>query len=228
MANVAVEIVPIPRTNPLYPANVLSLLSARAPQQLYAMGNLQLIRMRTVALFCSAKCPGSQIIQAHDFLQKLRDKEVTVIGGFHSSVERECLRLLSRGVVGIVMCPARSLNGMRIGREHKALLAEGRLLYISPFPKTIQRPTVETSVKRNRLVGAMAESVFVAHAEPGGKTEQLCRELIIWGKRVYTLDNEWNAGLVRIGAQPITLEGLESLTTGEMDSAVAEPSGMPY
>jgi hypothetical protein len=37
------------------------------------------------------------IVQAYDMAVALRDARVALIGGFHSPMEKECLRLLLRG-----------------------------------------------------------------------------------------------------------------------------------
>jgi len=49
-------------------------------------------------------------------------------------------------------------------------------------------------------VAALAQSVFITHAEPGGKTEQFCQEVLSWGKPVLTFKSNENAHLVGLGA----------------------------
>src|SRR5947208_16948455 len=51
-----------------------------------------------LAFFCSERCPGDLIVTACDLATKLRDAAVPVISGFHSPVEKECLRILLRGM----------------------------------------------------------------------------------------------------------------------------------
>jgi predicted Rossmann fold nucleotide-binding protein DprA/Smf involved in DNA uptake len=72
-----------------------------------------------VALFCSARCPGDLILKAYDLAKKLRDDGVTVISGFHSPIEKECLRILLRGKQPLIICPARSLANLRVPTEWK-------------------------------------------------------------------------------------------------------------
>jgi hypothetical protein len=48
----------------------------------------------------------------------------------------------------------------------------GRLLLLSIFPATQRRPDIYLSKKRNELVAALADEVFTAYAEPGGKIEK--------------------------------------------------------
>jgi hypothetical protein len=47
-------------------------------------------------------------------IELLRGAGIPIIGGFHSPMEKECLDLLLRGQQPIVICPARSIQGMRI------------------------------------------------------------------------------------------------------------------
>ncbi|CBE67514.1 conserved protein of unknown function [Candidatus Methylomirabilis oxygeniifera] len=46
-------------------------------------------------------------------------------------------------------------------------------------------------------------SNFVAHAELQSKTEQFCCEVLAWRKPLYTLADNANGHLFRMGAQPL-------------------------
>jgi predicted Rossmann fold nucleotide-binding protein DprA/Smf involved in DNA uptake len=191
-----------------YPSALKKYLGDRAPAVIAVRGNLDILDYRTLALFCSVKCPGSLILQAYDFAKRLRHADVTVVGGFHSPMERECLSILLRGTQPIVICPARGIEGMRIRAEYKQPLEQGLLLLLSPFTGEQRRITEETSMARNRFVAALADVIFVAHAEPNSKTEQFCREVLAWGKPIYTLNSEANTRLIALGANPMTIDSL--------------------
>jgi predicted Rossmann fold nucleotide-binding protein DprA/Smf involved in DNA uptake len=103
-------------------------LAKQAPARIAALGNLDNLRERKLAIFCSAKCPGDLILKTYDTARALRDAGVTVIGGFHSPMEKECLALLLRGRQPIIICPARGLEDMRLSGEWKKPLDDGRLL----------------------------------------------------------------------------------------------------
>ena len=188
---------------PAYPLQLAAYLAGEAPNSLTALGNQALLGRRSLALFCSVKCPGSLILQSHDLAQQLSRAAVPVISSFHSPIEKECLTVLLRGQNPLIICPARSLAGLRLRAEWREPLAQGRLLFLSPFAAGQRRPTAAMARQRNRLVGALAEWIFIAYAAPGGKTEQLCREFIAWGKPVYTFPHEATARLVELGARPV-------------------------
>jgi predicted Rossmann fold nucleotide-binding protein DprA/Smf involved in DNA uptake len=189
----------------LYPR---ALIGPLGPPAVAALGKPDLLRGYKLALFCSVKCPGDLILKLYDLARNLRQAGIAVISGFHSPMERECLDILLRGAQPVIACPARSLEGMRIRAEHKQPLAEGRLLFLSPFEEKQRRPTAQMALCRNRFVAALADEVFVAYAEPNGKTEQFCRELPAWGKPVYTFESEANARLVELGAKAVAVAWL--------------------
>ena len=169
-------------------------------------GNLSLLDEPLTALLCSNRCPGDLILKIYDLARAMRDAGVPVIGGFQTSMERECLRLLLRGNQPVVVCPARGIDHMRIPRDWRPALDDGRLLFLSPFPATVRRPTAELSVQRNNLVASLASRVFIAHAAPGSKTEEFALQVTASGKPLLTLDSLANANIVAMGAKTVETE----------------------
>ena len=178
-------------------------------------GNLSLLDEPLTALFCSNRCPGDLILKTYDLAKAMREAGVPVIGGFQTPMERECLRLLLRGEQPVVVCPARSIDNMRIPRDWGPALDDGRLLVLSSFPASARRPTAELAAQRNELVADLAAQVFIAHAAPSGKTEAFARKLSESGKPLLTLDSPANANLMEIGADVVEAEQMlrEQYTT---------------
>ena len=169
-------------------------------------GSLRLLEKLLTALFCSNRCPGDLILKTYDLARAMRDAGVPVVGGFQTPMERECLRLLLRGSQPVVVCPARGIDNMRIRRDWRGPLKEGRMLVLSPFPASRRRTTSELAAQRNDLVADLAHSVFIAHASPGGKTEAFARKIAESGKPLFTLDSPANANLLALGAHSVTPE----------------------
>jgi predicted Rossmann fold nucleotide-binding protein DprA/Smf involved in DNA uptake len=190
-------------SEPPYPAALKSFLGNGAPNSITGLGNLDLLKQDKLAIFCSANCPAKLISQTHDLVnRKLAELAVTVIGGFHSPPERECLKILSRGKQPIIICPARSLTKMRVQPEHRKRLETGALLFLSAFKSHRHRADVTLALRRNRFVAALAEHIFVPYAAPASKTERFCREIIGWNKRLYTFESDLNRNLLALGARP--------------------------
>jgi len=182
------------------PANVL-------PERISAIGSTISLRNRKLALFSSRKCPGDIILKTFDLAKHLRETGVTVIGGFHSPMEQECLRILFRGKQPVIICPARSIeSGRPIKPEWKAPLEEGRLLVLSPFAPNETRISAARSAARNRFVAAIADDLFFAYADPGGKLEVLGEEAVMLSsvkKRLFTFDSPHNQSLIQLGVTPV-------------------------
>lgn len=169
------------------------------------LGNLRLLDEPLTALFCSNRCPGDLILKTYDLARAMRESGVPVIGGFQTPMEKECLRLLLRGNQPVVVCPARGIGNMRIPRDWRPALDDGRLLVLSPFPATACRPTAQLAAQRNDLVASLASRIFIAHAAPGSKTEAFAHRLAEAGKPLLTLDSPANGNLVKMGAEVFDL-----------------------
>ena len=179
------------------------------------IGDLSILGGRLTGFFCSVRCPGDAILRTYDLARALRTADVTIIGGFQSSMEKEFLDLVLRGSARIVVCPARGLGKLRIPKGWKKPLAEGRLLVLSFFDDIIRRPTAAISAARNGYVASIADRLLIAHAERGGKTEKLCKDALVRGKPVFTLDSRDNGHLIELGVVPIRAENLAPLVTGK-------------
>lgn len=186
-------------------------LREKSDAQLHALGDLNILRNRCLGFFCSIKCPPTMVIQAYDTAVALRDSGITVMGGFHSLIEKDCLKFLLRGQQPVIVCPARSIERMRLPREWREPLAEGRLLLLSPFASGDHRVTAPLARARNEFVAAIADALLVVHASEGGKTAELCSSAIGSGKPVWVIDNPHNAGLLAAGARPFPMVDLANL-----------------
>ena len=166
-------------------------------------GDPTILDRKLIGFFCSVRCSGDVILKIYDLARSLRSAEVTLIGGFQSPMEKEFLELVLRGPSPVVVCPARGLGAMRIPKAWKDPLAAGRLLLLSFFDDAIRRPTAAIATQRNAYAAALADDLFIAHAERGGKTEALCKDRLSQGKTVFTLDSPDNAHLMELGAVPV-------------------------
>jgi len=164
-----------------WPRDIDGRLGRDVPSRLWAIGSPEILGEKKVGLFCSVRCPGDAILGAYDAGRKLRDDGFTVVSGFHSPVEKECLRILLRGKQPIIICLARALEKIRLPANWRSAVEAGRLLLISPFEKRPRRPTKESSHRRNELVAALADEVLIIHVTPGGQIEEIAKLVDRWG-----------------------------------------------
>ena len=156
-----------------------------------------------IAFFCSQSCPGDIILKAQDWANARGPESATVIGGFHTPIERDVLRILLRGGAPVTLVLARALQGYRMSPAIKVAFAAGTAQLVSPFPPTLTRTTAATAETRNHHILTLCETVLIAHASPGGKTEAFAREALLLGLPLQTLNSPANANLIALGTEVI-------------------------
>ncbi|MEO0984201.1 MAG: DNA-processing protein DprA [Cyanobacteria bacterium J06639_14] len=198
----------MPPDHSAYPEGLKKFLEGKPSPHLSAIGNLDLLRNPAIALFCSTHCPDHLAHQTCVWVKKLRDAQIPTISGFHSPVEKACCRLLMQAPqpTPTIHCPARSLHNLRLSPLQKTAIEAQRLLLLSPFPASQKRATATLAERRNRLVDAIATSVFIAYATPGGKTEKLAQTLALRGKQIFTCDSPDTLNLRQHGAEIMDLD----------------------
>ena len=180
---------------PLWPVD------ERVPPALVALGDAGSLRNRLLAVLCSVRRHDEIHAAAEDAIRSLGQARVPVVGGFHSPLEKKCLEVMLSGEGPVVICLGRRLPGSRLPAVWKAPIEDGRLLVLSAFEQRSGRLTAETAYARNRLVCALSDGLFVPFASPGGHTEALCRDVITWGRPIFTLDSPLNQALISLGAR---------------------------
>jgi hypothetical protein len=173
-----------------------------ASDEVWTAGPTDPLRNFKIGFFCSSQCPGSIVLKTFDAITKMRDEGQVLIGGFHSVMEWECLRILLRGRQPVIWVPARSIVGMRMKPELQPAFKDGRLLILSPFAPTPAnaRVTVALAQQRNQFVGALADRIFVPHAAPDSRTLAFCKELHRGGKHIVTVSDPRNESLTSLAS----------------------------
>jgi predicted Rossmann fold nucleotide-binding protein DprA/Smf involved in DNA uptake len=171
-------------------------------QVVNGLGRRDILQQKCLGLICSVQCPGSVVIKTFDAIRELRDAGVVVAGGFHSPMEQECLEFLLRGEQPVVVCPATFVGAAQLTPACRTALDAGRLLVISPLGEDVRRATAVQARNRNEFVTALSSAVLIPHASPAGKAEVTAQNVVQRGQRLFTFDEECNAGLLSCGARP--------------------------
>ncbi len=200
----------ITQTDTNYPKRLKKYLKTETPETIWARGNINLLPGQNTslngalwALFCSRKCPGELILKTHDLAQTFKERGIPTIGGYHSPIEQECLRVLLRGVQPILLCPARNIEKMRLKPTWRDALTDERLLILSTFESRHNRSTAALANRRNAFVAALADKICIAHAAEDSKTLEFAQMVRAWGKPVFTFETPANDALFQLGAQPL-------------------------
>ena len=178
-------------------------MNFKLPPTTVSKGCLSILEYPLTALFCSNRCPGDLILKTYDLARAMRDAGISVVGGFQTPMEKECLRLLLRGSQPMVICPARGIEKMRVPRDWRPALNEGRLLILSTFTPSQRRPTIETAAQRNELVAGPSSTGSSSPTPPRWQDRGLRRKLAASGKPLLTLGSPANANLLALGARVV-------------------------
>ena len=173
------EVLTLIPSHPRWPRQLNERLTTTAPARLWLIGNPQILDEHKIGLFCSARCPEDAIVNARKAARKLCEAEATMVSGFHSPGEKECLRILLEGKQSIIVCLARALAKIRPPNEWQGAIDGGHLLLLSRFEKS-RRADKETARRRNELVAALSDEVVIIHAEPGGSVERISQLIDRW------------------------------------------------
>lgn len=176
----------------------------QSPSDGRSIGSLDLLATRKLAILCSRACSGSIIVQTLDVVRALRETSWTVVSGFQSPTEQESLETLLRGERPVIVCPARTVDGMRVPAAWKASLEGGRMLITSPFQKAVRRASAPLAEERNRFVVSLSDAVFIPHAAPGGSLDSLCRDYIAGRKPLLTINDQANDHLMALGTVSVS------------------------
>jgi predicted Rossmann fold nucleotide-binding protein DprA/Smf involved in DNA uptake len=162
------------------------------------IGDPSLLSGETLGLLCSRQCPGSVILKFFDLLSEWKKAEITVISGFHSPLEQETLKSLRSSNTKFIVCPARSIENMKIPKEWGKLIDNGRMLILSPFAAKEKRQSATLAAERNLFVSRIANQLLIVHASKGSQLEQLAKTV----DKFLTIDCPENENLLQLGGGP--------------------------
>lgn len=138
------------------------------------IGNVGLFNASLIGFLCSRKCPAAKILEAHETCKVwATDPTKTIISGFHSPVEQECLRLLLQGRANIIYFPAREIDRLRIRKEWRPALEANRMLIITFEAFKNRRMSRTETELRNNVIAELAKSVYIPYAAKDGHLERL-------------------------------------------------------
>ncbi|PKO01227.1 MAG: hypothetical protein CVU42_00010 [Chloroflexi bacterium HGW-Chloroflexi-4] len=167
---------------------------------LKGIGDLNNLKQNLMGIMCSQSCPGDLVLKGFDAAKQIRDQSITVVSGFHSSMEKDIFEILIRGNQPIVHCLAKAIEAYRIPMNLRPRVESGQLTIIAPnFPIAEKRITKATSEMCNALVLEICDQVLIIHAHEGGNLERTCSQYLPYQKKIYALPSEKNEHLFEKG-----------------------------
>ena len=192
-----------------YPSTVSQRLKGRAPKAIAAIGDAALLERKLLGILASRTLASGALIKVRDLLCHLLidggecvADRIAFVGGWDSPFEEECMRYLLADGCCIVRCLARDVRSTRRTREMDRDIEEHRLLLLSREAR--KRQNRESMVRRNRLVWALSDALWILDAPTGSGTAAMAREALEAGVPVLVFDTPPHRGLIDAEAIPAT------------------------
>lgn len=123
------------------------------------LGNKELLKMKKVGFLASRKISTLSILPTLDWaMQVCKHKDITIVSGFHSKMERDVLKILLQGECGIIIVLARGMYS-RLPQQYEEAMLQNRILIISYEKESVTRISEATAHKRNDYVREIADEM---------------------------------------------------------------------
>lgn len=126
-----------------------------------------LARPGATAFLSSRRGSAKAALACLDWAEGRREEPRPVIGGFHSDLERDVLKILLRGKCPVILVLARTL-WKKVPDVLRGPIGEGRLLVVAPVPASARRVSAATALLRNRFVLEHCAEIVIGTLEPWG------------------------------------------------------------
>lgn len=123
------------------------------------LGNKELLKMRKVGFLASRKISTLSILPTLDWaMQVSKQKDIAIVSGFHSKMERDVLKILLQGECGIIVVLARGMF-RKLPKQYEVAMLQNRLLIISYEKESVTRVSEATAHKRNDYVREIVDEM---------------------------------------------------------------------
>ena len=115
--------------------------------------------MRKVCFLASRKISTLSILPTLDWAMRVcKQKDIVIVSGFHSKMERDVLKILFQGECGIIVVLARGMY-RKLPKQYEEAMLQNRLLIISYEKESVTRVSEATAHKRNNYVREIVDEM---------------------------------------------------------------------
>jgi predicted Rossmann fold nucleotide-binding protein DprA/Smf involved in DNA uptake len=192
------------------PAELESTFGKGVPRLWYC-GEISLLKTQLLGVVSARKIEPDLALKTAELLEQLTSIGLTFIGGWHSPLEEEALRVLLRTPAKIVFCVSKSLEKFVPSPDIDFLVTQGRGLLITHCSPKAARISRNASLRRNEVVLHLAKGLLVLSAPARSASLKLAQAAIALRKPVFTPEHRINDELLTAGALPATLENISQV-----------------
>jgi predicted Rossmann fold nucleotide-binding protein DprA/Smf involved in DNA uptake len=171
------------------PANLRSFFNCKPPT-LWCRGDLTILDHTLLGIISARQVDSDLASECSQLLKQLVfTKDVSFVGGWHSPLEEEALRVLIAREASIVFCVSKSLDRFVPSIELESRVSQGQALLLTHCSPKAKRITRDASIRCNQLVVELAKALLILSAPGGSASLNLARSALRQGKTVHTLEN---------------------------------------
>ncbi|MBI2089044.1 MAG: DNA-processing protein DprA [Deltaproteobacteria bacterium] len=184
----------------------------RKPGKLWCVGDPVILKSKLLGIVSARNIDPELALRTSELLRQLaRVDNLSFIGGWHSPLEEEALRILLVHRVRVIFCLPKDLRRFVPSSEVRNRIRDGRLLLLTHCSPKAKRISRDASLRRNLLVAAVSQGLLVLAAPPGSRSLKLAQKAISLGRPVFTPQHRMNERLLSSGALPATVENIQRL-----------------
>ncbi|HEY3304801.1 MAG TPA: DNA-processing protein DprA [Candidatus Binatia bacterium] len=176
--------------------------------KLWYCGELALLKNQLLGVVSAREIEPDLALKTAELIEQLTSIKVTFIGGWHSPLEEEALRILLRGRAPIVFCVAKTLEKFVPLEDVRTVVAQGRGLLLTHCSPKARRISRDASLRRNEIFLSLARALLVLSAPPRSASAKLAEGAVKLGKPVFAIDHRVNQDLLASGVLPATFENI--------------------
>ena len=192
------------------PPNGLEPFFNGRPPKLWCVGEQRILNGPLLGIVSAREFDQDLATKSAGLLEQLAPvKDIAFIGGWHSPLEKEALRILSANSAQSIFCVPKSLERFTPPREIKNLLRQGQALLLTHCSPQAKRISREGSLRRNQLVMGLSNALLILSAPEASSSLELAKAALRCGKPVLALKNRTNNELLSRGALPASLENIK-------------------
>lgn len=192
------------------PAELESTFGKGVPRLWYC-GEISLLKTQLLGVVSARKIEPDLALKTAELLEQLTSIGLTFIGGWHSPLEEEALRVLLRARARIVCCVAKSLERLVPSEDICSIVTEGRGLLLTHCSPRARRISRDASLRRNEVFLNLAKALLVLSAPPRSASLKLAEVAVKLSKPVFAVEHRINEELLTSGAAPATFENISQV-----------------
>lgn len=127
------------------------------------LGNIELLKLRKIGFVASRRMATTDVIPTLDWAMEMsRQKDIAVVSGFQSPMEKDVLKFLLQGQCPIIIVLARGIY-KKLPKNLCHAMTQNRLLVVSIEKPNVKRVSEITAHRRNEYIEKIVDEMKIVN-----------------------------------------------------------------